>query len=63
MNLRKKCAIFYNISENNIIILDITKESININFTTNTDININRYDLNKIFGKQYKDFKKIIIMI
>ncbi len=60
---KKKMCDYYNISENNIIILDITKGSININFTTNTDININKYDLNKIFGKQYKDFKKIIIMI
>ena len=52
---KKKMCDFYNISENNIIILDITKGSVNVNFTTNTDININRNDLNKIFGKQYKD--------
>ena len=52
---RQKISNYYNTSEDNILIIDIQRGSILVNFATADNILITDEDMNKVFGKNYID--------
>ena len=51
----KKVSEFYNLSEDEIVILDLKRGSVNVTFTTTNPIIFQNFDFKKIYDKQFVD--------